>query len=93
MKRLLAAGAPSMVRIGPVFRAEESGRLHNPEFTMIEWYRLGFDLAQLMQEVAELVDLVLGKERCRSGDVSPPSSRRGGRGCVREQRCGSDRCR
>ena len=66
MKRLLAAGAPSMVRIGPVFRAEESGRLHNPEFTMIEWYRLDFDLAQLMQEVAELVDLVLGKERCRT---------------------------
>ena len=66
MKRLLAAGAPSIVRIGPVFRAEESGRLHNPEFTMIEWYRLGFDLAQLMQEVAELVDLVLGKDRCRS---------------------------
>ena len=60
MKRLLAAGAPSIVRIGPVFRAEESGRLHNPEFTMIEWYRLGFDLAQLMDEVAALVDLVLG---------------------------------
>ncbi len=45
MKRLIAAGAPSIVRIGPVFRAEESVRLHNPEFTMIEWYRLGFDLA------------------------------------------------
>ena len=60
MKRLLAAGAPSIVRIGPVFRAEESGRLHNPEFTMIEWYRLEFDLAQLMEEVAALVDLVLG---------------------------------
>ncbi len=60
MKRLLAAGAPSIVRIGPVFRAEESGRLHNPEFTMIEWYRLEFELAQLMDEVAALVELVLG---------------------------------
>jgi lysyl-tRNA synthetase class 2 len=60
MKRMLAAGAPSIVRIGPVFRAEESGRLHNPEFTMIEWYRRGFDLAQLIDEVAALVDLVLG---------------------------------
>ena len=66
MKRLLAAGAPSMVRIGPVFRAEESGRLHNPEFTMIEWYRLGFDLAQLMDEVAALVDQVLGMQRSRT---------------------------
>jgi len=61
MKRLLAAGAPSIVRIGPVFRAEESGRLHNPEFTMIEWYRIGFDLAELLDEVEALVDLVLGQ--------------------------------
>jgi elongation factor P--(R)-beta-lysine ligase len=60
MKRLLAAGAPSIVRIGPVFRAEEMGRLHNPEFTMIEWYRRDFDLAALMAEVRELVDLLLG---------------------------------
>ncbi len=60
MKRLIAAGAPSIVRIGPVFRANESGRLHNPEFTMIEWYRLGFDLGRLMAEVESLVDLVLG---------------------------------
>lgn len=66
MKRLLATGAPSMVRIGPVFRAEESGRLHNPEFTMVEWYRLGFDLQRLMDEVAALVDLVLGERRCRT---------------------------
>ena len=66
MKRLLAAGAPSMVRIGPVFRAEESGRLHNPEFTMVEWYRLGFDLRQLMDEVVALVDLVLGAQRYRT---------------------------
>ena len=60
LKRLLAAGAPSIVRIGPVFRGEESGRLHNPEFTMVEWYRLGFDLAALMRDVERVVDIVLG---------------------------------
>jgi lysyl-tRNA synthetase class 2 len=60
MKRLLAAGAPSIFQIGPVFRSDESGALHNPEFTMLEWYRLGFDDARLRDEVAELVDLVLG---------------------------------
>jgi elongation factor P--(R)-beta-lysine ligase len=61
MKRLLAAGAPSIYRIGPVFRHEEQGRLHNPEFTMIEWYRLGFDLTALMADVRALVDSVLGQ--------------------------------
>ena len=66
MKRLLAAGAPSIVRIGPVFRADESGRMHNPEFTMIEWYRLGFDLRALMGETAALVDAVLGSGTYRT---------------------------
>ena len=65
MKRMLAAGAPSIVRIWDRLRAEESGRLHNPEFTMVEWYRLGFDLPQLIDEVAALVDLVLGAGRSR----------------------------
>jgi lysyl-tRNA synthetase class 2 len=60
MKRLLAAGAPAIVRIGPVFRADEQGRLHNPEFTMIEWYRPGFTAHMLREEVAALVDLLLG---------------------------------
>ena len=62
MKRLLAAGAPSVYQIVPVFRAGEQGSHHNPEFMMLEWYRLGFDDAQLRAEVAALVDLVLGPQ-------------------------------
>ena len=65
MKRLLAAGAPSIYQLGPAYRAGEAGRLHREEFSMLEWYRLGFDDAALMDEVAALVDRILGAADCR----------------------------
>lgn len=66
MKRLLASGVPSCYQIGPVFRDGEVGKWHNPEFVMLEWYRIGFDARQLREEVEELVDLVLGAESYRT---------------------------
>jgi len=59
MKRLLAAGSGDIYQICKVFRDEQRGRWHNPEFTMIEWYRVGFDDAALMDEVEALVGALL----------------------------------
>jgi lysyl-tRNA synthetase class 2 len=60
MKRLLAAGSGDIYQICRVYRGAERGRQHNPEFTMLEWYRLGFTLEDLMREVADLARELLG---------------------------------
>jgi lysyl-tRNA synthetase class 2 len=60
MKRLLAAGSGDIYQIVHVFRGDERSRLHNAEFTLIEWYRLDYSMSQLIQEVAELAQLLLG---------------------------------
>lgn len=59
MKRLLAAGYPDIYAIARVFRDGEVGRRHEPEFTLIEWYRHGFDLDTIAMETRELIATVL----------------------------------
>ena len=62
MKRLLAAGSGSIYQICKAFRSGEHGRLHNPEFTLVEWYREGLDYRAQMDEVTALVtDVVRGQ--------------------------------
>ncbi|AAZ25576.1 elongation factor P--(R)-beta-lysine ligase [Colwellia psychrerythraea] len=63
MKRLLASGYGCIFQIAKAFRHEESGKNHNPEFTMLEWYRIGFDQFDLMSEVADLLQVVLGGDK------------------------------
>lgn len=59
MKRMLCAGSSDIYEISKVFRKDESGKKHNPEFTLLEWYRVGFDHHQLIQDVDELLQFIL----------------------------------
>lgn len=61
MKRLLAAGCKAIYQISKVFRGGEAGSLHNPEFTMVEWYRVGDDYSSGMELLSELADAILGR--------------------------------
>ncbi len=59
MKRLLAAYGHDIFQISKAFRNDEQGQYHNPEFSMLEWYRVGFDHQQLMDEMDELLQQIL----------------------------------
>jgi lysyl-tRNA synthetase class 2 len=66
MKRLLAAGMERIYQLGPVFRAGEYGKLHNPEFTMLEWYRVGDDLQQGITLLDQIVRAVINSAPAQS---------------------------
>ena len=62
MKRLLAAGSGPIFQIARVFRDEELGRWHNPEFSLLEWYQLGIDHHTLMAEVDLFLQMMIGSK-------------------------------
>lgn len=59
LKRLVAAGYPRVCEIGPCFRRGERGRLHSPEYTMLEWYRADADYRDMLDETEALLECVV----------------------------------
>jgi elongation factor P--(R)-beta-lysine ligase len=66
LKRLLAAGVGDCYELGRVFRNGEAGGRHNPEFSMLEWYRVGWDHRRLMEETITLVEAALATQGRRA---------------------------
>jgi lysyl-tRNA synthetase class 2 len=62
MKRLLCEGMPDLYQLGHVYRAKEAGKKHNPEFTLLEWYRKGFTFEQMIEETLCCLALLLGEK-------------------------------
>ncbi len=71
MKRVLAAASGDIYQLCRVFRDDELGRWHQPEFTLLEWYRVGWDEQRLMNEVAELIAAALAAAALPTGNASP----------------------
>ncbi len=69
MKRLLAAHGDAIYQVCKSFRVDELGPNHNPEFTMLEWYRPGFDMFELMDELGDLVQMLAGNFELNSEGV------------------------
>ena len=78
MKRLLADGLPRIMQIGPCFRRGEAGPRHNPEFTMLEWYRAHAGVDDVMRDTEQLVTAVMGGSVVIEGrriELQPPFER------------------
>ncbi len=69
MKRLLSAGVPRLFQLARCFRRGESGRRHNPEFTMLEWYTAYANVEQMMAQTEQLVRAVFQEHHPRQGDA------------------------
>lgn len=65
MKRLLASGATAIYQVAKAFRQGESGARHNPEFTMLEWYRVGDDMRSGMELLSDFASTVLGRPKSK----------------------------
>ncbi|HEX9935315.1 MAG TPA: EF-P lysine aminoacylase EpmA [bacterium] len=83
MKKLLVAGSGDIFYLGKVFRNREQTRLHNPEFTMIEWYRVGADYLGIQRDAEDLIQYIIGETGLpnrltwsgKEVDFSPPWNR------------------